>query len=39
MYVGEDAKAALASATTVSDSAKSFVVDWLKSDFGVELKK
>ncbi len=39
MYVGDEAKAALAAATTVPASAKSFVVDWLKSDFGVELKK
>lgn len=38
MYVGDDAKAALATAITVPDSAKAFVVDWLKTDFGVELK-
>jgi hypothetical protein len=38
MYTGADAKAALGTATTVSDSAKSYVVDWLKADFGVELK-
>ena len=39
MYTGEGAAAALGTATTVSDSAKSFVVDWLKADFGVDLKK
>ncbi len=39
MYTGEGAVAALGTATTVSDSAKSFVVDWLKADFGVDLKK
>ena len=38
MYVGADAEAALAGAITVSDSAREFVVDWLKTDFGVELK-
>jgi tripartite-type tricarboxylate transporter receptor subunit TctC len=37
MYTGEDAKAALTNAITVSDSAKAFVQSWLKEDFGVEL--
>ena len=39
MYTGDAAKSALGNATTVSDSAKAYVVDWLKADFGVELKK
>lgn len=38
MYVGPEAKAALATAITVDASAKDFVVGWLKDDFGVELK-
>lgn len=38
MYTGDDAKAALKTATTVSPEAKKFVVDWLKADFGVSLK-
>ena len=37
MYVGADAKAALGAAITVDASAKEFVVNWLKEDFGVEL--
>ena len=39
MFVGEEAKAALARATSVPASAKTFVKNWLKSDYGVELKK
>lgn len=39
MYIGVDAKTALGNATTVSASAKSYVIDWLKADFGVDLKK
>lgn len=38
MFVGASAEAALGSATTVPDSAKGFVVGWLKDEFGVELK-
>lgn len=38
MYTGAEAKTALGKATTVSASAKSFVVNWLKDGFGVELK-
>lgn len=38
MFTGADADAALASATSVPDSAKGFVVGWLKDEFGVELK-
>ena len=37
MYVGEGAEAALATAITVDASAKDFVVNWLKDDFGVAL--
>lgn len=37
MYVGEGAEAALATAITVDASAKDFVVNWLKDDFGVSL--
>ena len=37
MFTGSDAQAALATATTVPDSAKAYVVDWLKEDFGVQL--
>lgn len=39
MFTGEGAKAALGSAITVPDSAKEFVVGWLKDEFGVELKE
>ncbi|MEM8751145.1 MAG: tricarboxylate transporter [Pseudomonadota bacterium] len=35
---GEKAKSALAQATVVPDSAKAFVGNWLKEDYGVELK-
>ena len=38
MYVGADAKAAMDNGTKVTPSAKAFVVNWLKEDFGVELK-
>jgi tripartite-type tricarboxylate transporter receptor subunit TctC len=38
MFVGADAKAALGRAITVPDSAKTFVIKWLKEDYGVELK-
>jgi hypothetical protein len=37
MFVGEGAKKALASATSVPDSAKTFVLNWLKEAYGVEL--
>ncbi len=37
MYVGADAKQALGVATTVPDKAKSFVKNWLKEAYGVEL--
>lgn len=37
MFTGADAKAALGNATTVPASAKTFVVNWLKDDFGVQL--
>lgn len=39
MFTGGGAKVALASATTVPDSAKAFVTNWLKDDFGVQLKE
>ena len=39
MFTGAEAKTALSKATTVPDSAKAFVVGWLKDDFGVQLKK
>lgn len=35
---GADASTALSTATSVPDSAKAFVVNWLKEDYGVELK-
>lgn len=38
MFTGAGAKAALGSATSVPDSAKQFVVNWLKDEFGVSLK-
>ncbi|MEL7091959.1 MAG: tricarboxylate transporter [Pseudomonadota bacterium] len=37
MYVGDEAQAALGTAITVDASAKEFVVNWLKEDFGVSL--
>lgn len=37
MYVGGEAAQALGVATTVPDSAKAFVVNWLKDSYGVEL--
>ena len=37
MYVGGDSKAALDGALQISDSAKSFVINWLQEDFGVSL--
>lgn len=39
MFVGKDAVAALARATSVPASATAFVKNWLKADYGVELKK
>ncbi len=39
MFTGDQAKAALESATSVPDSAKEYVVGWLKDEFGVQLKK
>ncbi len=38
MFTGAAAKTALAGATQVPDSAKAFVVNMLKEDFGVQLK-
>lgn len=38
MFIGKGAQKALASATTVPDSAKAFVLNWLKEAYGVELK-
>ncbi|MEM9605556.1 MAG: tricarboxylate transporter [Pseudomonadota bacterium] len=38
VYVGEEAKSALATAINVPDSAKAFVKGWLKDAYGVELK-
>ena len=38
MFVGEGAKAALAQGITVPDSAKKYVIGWLRDDYGVELK-
>lgn len=37
MFVGEGAQAALEQATSVPDSAKAYVVNWLKESYGVEL--
>ena len=37
MFVGEGAQGALDSATNVPDSAKAFVLSWLKEAYGVEL--
>ncbi|MEP1206411.1 MAG: tricarboxylate transporter [Rhizobiaceae bacterium] len=39
VFTGASAKTALGKATQVPDSAKAFVVGWLKDDFGVQLKK
>ena len=39
MFVGNEAKTALARATSVPDSAKAFVKNWLKTDYELELKK
>ncbi|MEM7072942.1 MAG: tricarboxylate transporter [Pseudomonadota bacterium] len=38
VFTGADARKALASATSVPDSAKAFVTEWLKEEFGVTLK-
>ncbi|WP_046022886.1 tricarboxylate transporter [Magnetospira sp. QH-2] len=38
MFVGQGAKDALDRATSVPDSAKAYVINWLKTDYGVELK-
>ena len=38
MFVGKSAKAALDRATSVPPSAKAYVINWLKTDYGVELK-
>ena len=38
MYVGDGAATALSTAITVDPTAKEFVINWLKDDFGVELK-
>ena len=37
MYTGAGAQSALGSATTVPDSARSFVLNWLNEDYGVSL--
>lgn len=39
MFVGKDAQAALAQATSVPDSAKLYVAKWLEADYGVTLGK
>lgn len=39
IYVGSDAKVALGGAITVSDSAKSYIITWLKAEFGVSLNE
>ncbi len=39
MFVGKDAKAALDQATSVPETAKAFVVQWLNDEYGVKLKK
>ncbi len=39
MFVGDGAKAALGTATSVPAKAKGFVVRWLKEAYGVSLKK
>ncbi|MCB2101501.1 MAG: tricarboxylate transporter [Rhodobacterales bacterium] len=38
MFVGKGAKAALDRGITVPDSAKQYVINWLKEDYGVVLK-
>ena len=38
VFIGGDAQAALGTATSVPDSAKAYVVNWLKEDYGVTLK-
>ncbi|TCK99293.1 tripartite-type tricarboxylate transporter receptor subunit TctC [Shimia isoporae] len=38
VFTGAGAQSALGTATNVPDSAKSYVVNWLKEDYGVELK-
>lgn len=38
VFVGADAQTALASATSVPDSAKTFIRAWLKESYGVSLK-
>ncbi len=37
MFVGAGAQEALGQATQVPDSAKQFVIEWLKDDYGIEL--
>ena len=39
VFVGADSQAALGTATSVPDSAKAYVVGWLKDKYGVVLKK
>ncbi len=39
MFVGDGARAALGTATSVPEKAKAFVVGWLKEAYGVTLKK
>ena len=39
MFVGDGAKAALGTATSVPEEAKAFVIGWLKEAYGVTLKK
>ena len=38
VFTGEGAQTALGTATNVPDSAKAYVVNWLKEEYGVELK-
>lgn len=38
VFTGADAQAALGTATSVPPEATAFVLDWLKTDYGVELK-
>lgn len=38
VFVGDGAQAALKTATVVNDDTKGYVIDWLKEDYGVELK-
>ena len=37
VFIGANANTALGTATNVPDSAKAFVLDWLKKDYGVDL--